>query len=140
MVQDSCHSEDAITGAWGVKRTINTQLLIIVNFIQMSSHSWCLDKAIPSKGCLLYKSYQIKTSLLLGILHAFSILLLPRLVPLIFNLTCSPCLCAHSTAETTIRMIHGPCSSVRVSTNVLIKHFVSERENTIINALWAHIY
>ena len=38
--------------------------------------------------------------------------------------------------------IYGPCSSVRVSMKVLIKHLVSERKfsRKYDNTLWAHIY
>ena len=46
------------------------------------------------------------------------------------------------TPETTIQLIHRPCSSIHVSTKVLIKHLVSERNYSrkYDNTLWAHIY
>ena len=34
-VEDSCHSEDTITGAWCVKQTIDTQLFVIIDFIPL---------------------------------------------------------------------------------------------------------
>ena len=64
--------------AYKITSFINTQLFIIVDFLQIPSHlQWRLDKAIPLKDCLfLLKSRQIKTSLflfILGVSRTFSI-------------------------------------------------------------------
>ena len=77
-----------------------------------------LDKAIPSKDRLfLLKSHQIKTSPFPFFTWRFT-----RFLHLAFNSFTS------LVSKTTIRLIHGSCSSVHVSTSMLIKHFVSECE------------